>query len=324
MAISRRRSRPTRTSFRRRRQLPGAPPARRTTRRASTGTPDAPARVRCDRPSCARSRAAGRDRSRQRRAGARARSVGSPSGAHDEGDERERSLRDCLIELRSRGAGRTQVPDVADDTHNRHPRAIVVEAHAASDRILSGPLVPRQRLVDEHDRRRVARVAEAEVAAGLDRDAHRVEVAGHHDLIPRMGHRLRLRPALDQVAGAKVVAADWQRHGRASGTNAWHRPQSFEHVRVELDLARLILRSRTADADVERQQVACVDAGVDAVNATRLRISSVEPRSSTSATAISATTSASRVLRERPDPLARALPSRARRSGCRATTEARG
>ena len=189
---------------------------------------------------------------------------GIPLGAHDERDERERPLRDGLIELRPRGAGRTEVPDVADDTHNRHPRAVVVEAHAASDRILSGPLIARERLVDEHDGRRVARVAEAEVASGLDRNAHRVEVARHHDLIAGVRHRLRLRPPLDQVAGAKVVAADRQRHGGARGANAWHRPRVVRARPSRTHLTRLIFRARAADADVERQQVACVDAGVDA------------------------------------------------------------
>ena len=58
------------------------------------------------------------------------------------------------------------------------PPVLAEELEALADRVLLGPELLRHRLVDHHHVRRVRVVARGEVAAALERDAHRLEVAG--------------------------------------------------------------------------------------------------------------------------------------------------
>ena len=102
------------------------------------------------------------------------------------------------------------------------------------ERIAVLEVLPRERFVDDHDRRRQLVVAFGERASTLDGDPEDLEVAGRHRQ-PRSAAVERpvgQRPALNDEAEA--VAA-FERHAarRACQLDAWNRAQSFDAVADE-------------------------------------------------------------------------------------------
>ena len=96
------------------------------------------------------------------------RSVGRAHGAR---------LRERPIELRPICVVSGESPDIADDTHDRHPGSHRRHPDAPADRIGAREVPVGKRAVDDRDRQRALAVAGREVAAGDERDPHRAEEA---------------------------------------------------------------------------------------------------------------------------------------------------
>ena len=150
-------------------------------------------------------------------------------------------------------------------TVNQSPRG-AAQPDAPADRRLAGPVLPRERLVHEDDRRGVRRIRIRNVAAVHDTDAHGPEVARGDDL--EAGARLlagpRLRLAFDGHAGGEVVAANRQRGRGAGALDAGKRGDRAQRAVVERAPRLRRLRALAGERHVERQQVAGANAGVDA------------------------------------------------------------
>jgi hypothetical protein len=102
------------------------------------------------------------------------------------------------------------------------------------------------------------------IAALANRNAHRGEEAGHHDLISAVrlvpGRRHRL--AVDEIIRPEIVAADRQRDRGSGRLDARQRLEPLLQRSVEADLLGLIFRRAPRQVQRERQQVARIDAGV--------------------------------------------------------------
>ena len=117
--------------------------------------------------------------------------------------------------------GQAGDPDVADDADDGVERALRTRAglelfrrvrlpHPPPDRALILPETLREPLVDDQHLRRAFVVRRSEEPSGLQRDRHRLEVAGRHRALERRDERFarRHRVALGQDDAVAVAAAE--------------------------------------------------------------------------------------------------------------------
>jgi hypothetical protein len=138
-----------------------------------------------------------------------------------------------------------------------------------ADGILSGPETPRHRFVDHHDLRRARRqVAVLQQAAAKQRDAHRLEIAGH-DLIFGQRRSGIIRPpgrlALERDAIVGLPVNEEVRDG-SDGHDARQRTNSPRRLREERrPLCGIVVFA--GKVDLQQQHVARVEATVGCLHA---------------------------------------------------------
>ena len=137
------------------------------------------------------------------------------------------------VQLRPRRLGRRVVLRVADDADDGEPVGQCRRLDALADRIVARPDGPRERLVHDRDRRRLQIVAVGEIAALQNRDPHRLEVVGRHEVIARLRLRRRARPAGLRRVNAVVAAVAAERHGadQRRRFDARHRAHALDRPR---------------------------------------------------------------------------------------------
>ena len=96
--------------------------------------------------------------------------------------------------------------------------------------IFARPFAACERLVDHGDERRAQIVAIGEVATSAQRNSHRREVVGRHEMKTRLRHRGRIEcaAAFDDVPGCAAVAAERHRPHQRRRLHAGHRAHALD------------------------------------------------------------------------------------------------
>ena len=134
-----------------------------------------------------------------------------------------------------------------------------------ADRIAILPERVDERLVDDHDRTR-RRIARLERAALDDRNAHRLEVVGHHALVvvDVFERALRRRGVVADVGvvGVERPVRRQPRHG-AGALDAGDTAQFFEQALIELRARRGLRIVDVRQRHLERDQARSIEARID-------------------------------------------------------------
>ena len=155
---------------------------------------------------------------------------------------------------------------VADDPDDRDANLEVGHPDSFADRILAGPHRPRERLIDDGDRRRLQIVAVGEIASLQQRNLHRAEVVRRHDVLTRP--RLRAggnRPAVDRewrVAPVAAVRDPAHERGRFDARRASNALDGLPKEPRDVGRAAVL---RLRQPELQRQHVGRIEAAVDAL-----------------------------------------------------------
>jgi hypothetical protein len=75
--------------------------------------------------------------------------------------------------------------NVGDHTHDLAPRLRTTRLDSLTDRVLTGPVLARGPLINQHHRWRILRVATIEEASSHEANLHRAEIIGEHSIVER-------------------------------------------------------------------------------------------------------------------------------------------
>ena len=151
---------------------------------------------------------------------------------------------------------------VGDDADDRAPGRIgPVVLEPPAERIEVGPVLPRHRLVDDADGRAGGRVAAVEEPSGLQREAHRLHVAGAHRPVVRVVMERPIdRHALGNEPGGAAFPHERQGAADARRRDAGQLANALEHGVDELSPLRRIGVRPTGQAGPHRQHLRGLEA----------------------------------------------------------------
>src|SRR5262245_20382150 len=131
------------------------------------------------------------------------------------------------VGLRDSLAIETILPHVSGDADNRVPRLDAIESDPAANRIVAVPIT-RHALADNHNRRRLSGIGQAELTAANDWYAERTEIVIAHDGGVRGGPLATCRRSAFDLEGTRKRAELGAERHQAANRSRLHAGQTFQ------------------------------------------------------------------------------------------------